>query len=371
MAKEGLNNHLFVLILCGGGGTRLWPRSRDKFPKQFAKLISKKSLFEMTVERFAGFVPWERIFVVTTTPGYGRIVQKQAPKILKKNIIIEPMRRNTAMAYGLGAVYIKKIDPKAVIVSETADHPIKNIPVYLQNFMTSALAAAQGDILVTTGIKPEFPHTGFGYIKKGKVWKKFQGQAVYKIEKFTEKPDLKTAEEYFKSGNYFWHASLFVWRADSYLKAVKKHEPTIWEALEEISQALGTKNERKVIHEAYEKVPDISVDYAVAEKADNFYMVVGEFGWEDVGNWQVVWELTKKDKDGNAVLKFGPKGKFIGLNAKNNLIQFDDQLIAAIGVEDLIIVDADNIILVCTREKAEEVKKMVELIKKMGRQEYL
>jgi len=371
MDKEEVKKHLFVLILCGGGGTRLWPRSRNKLPKQFSKLISKKSLFEMTVERFEGFVPWERIFVVTTTDDYGQIVQKQAPKIPKKNILIEPMRRNTALAYGLGAVYIKRIDPNAVIVTETADHPIKNIPVYLKNFLTSVQAAAQGDILVTTGIKPEFPHTGFGYIKKGKLWKQFDGQSVCKLEKFTEKPDLKTAKEYLKSGDYFWHASLFVWRADSYLKALKKHEPRAGEAIEAISQAIGTKKEQKVIQEAYEKAPEISVDYAVAEKADNFYMVVGEFGWEDVGNWQVVYELLKKDKDGNAILKFGKKGEFIGINAKNNLVQFDDQLIAAIGVEDLIVVDAENIILICPREKAEDVKKMVKLLKKRGRLEYL
>lgn len=371
MEKEEVKKHLFVLILCGGGGTRLWPRSRNKLPKQFAKLISKKSLFEMTVERFDGFVPWERIFVVTTTADYGKIVQRQAPKIPSKNILIEPRRRNTAMAYGLGAVYIQRIDPEAVIVTETADHPIKNIPLYLKNFITSAQAAAQGDILVTTGIKPESPHTGFGYIKRGKTWKEFDGQPVYKLEKFTEKPDLKTAKEYLKSGDYFWHASLFVWRADSFLKALRKHEPRAGEAIKAISQAIGTKNEEKVIKEAYKKAPEISVDYAVAERADNFYMVVGDFGWEDVGNWQVVYELVKKDKDGNTILKFGKKGEFIGINAKNNLVQFDDQLIAAIGVEDLIIVDARNIILVCRKDRAEDVKKMVQLLKKRGKVEYL
>lgn len=371
MDKKEIKKHLFVLILCGGGGTRLWPRSRNKLPKQFAKLLSPKSLFEMTVERFEGFVPWKRIFVVTTTPEYGKIVRQQAPKIPPANILIEPLRRNTAMAYGLGALYIQRQDPEAVIVTETADHPIKNIPVYLKNFMTSAQAAAQGDILVTTGIKPEFPHTGFGYIKRGKRWKAFDDQPVYKLEKFTEKPDLKTAKEYIRSGDYFWHASLFVWRADNFLKALKKHEPRVGEGVEAIEKAVGTKKEKEAIRQAYEKAPEISVDYAVAEKADNFYMVVGEFGWEDVGNWQVVYELVKKDKDGNAILKFGKKGEFIGLNAKNNLVQFDDQLIAAIGVQDLIIVDAENIILVCPKEKAEDVKKMVQLLKKKGKEEYL
>lgn len=371
MEKEELKKHIFVLILCGGGGTRLWPRSRNKLPKQFANLLGKETLFQITVKRFENFVPWEKIFVVTTTQEYGKLVQKQAPKIPQKNIIIEPMRRNTAMAHGLGILYIQRIDPEAVIITETADHPIQNVPVYLKNFMVSAQAAARGDILVTTGIKPIFPHTGLGYIKKGRLWQKFDGQPVYKLEKFTEKPDLKTAKEFLKSGDYYWHANLFVWRIDTYLKALKKNEPKAWEAIEKISQAIGTPQEEKVIKEAYQKAPDISVDYAIAEKADNFYMVMGEFGWEDVGDWKVVYDLLPKDKEGNAVLKFGKKGEFIGIKAKNNLIQFDDQLIAAIGVEDLIIVDAENIILVCPKNKAEDVKKMVELLKKMGRQEYL
>ncbi|MCJ7793076.1 MAG: sugar phosphate nucleotidyltransferase [Candidatus Marinimicrobia bacterium] len=371
MDKESVKKHLFVLILCGGGGTRLWPRSRNRMPKQFSKLVSQESLFQMTVKRFDGFVPWERIFVVTTTDAYGKLVQKQAPKIPQKNIIIEPLRRDTAMAYGLGALYIKKIDPEAVIVTETADHPIENVPVYLKNFMTSALAAAQGDFLVTTGIKPRSPHTGFGYIKRGKVFKEFNGQPVYKLEKFTEKPDLKTAQEYLKSGDYFWNSSLFVWRADSYLKALKKHEPKAGEVIEMIEKALDSPKEAAVIAKAYEQAPQISVDYAVAEKADNFYLVVGDFGWEDVGNWRVVYELLKKDKKGNAVLKFGKKGEFIGINAKNNLVQFDDQLIALIDVEDLVVVDAEGIVLVCPKEKAENVKKMVEDLKKRGRHEYL
>ena len=170
MEEKELKKHLFVLILCGGGGTRLWPRSRNKMPKQFAQLLGQESLFQTTVRRFEGFVPWERILVVTTTEAYGRLVQKQAPKIPMENILIEPRRRDTAMAYGLGAVCIQRRDSQAVIITETADHPIKNIPLYLKNFMVSAQAAAQGDILVTTGIKPEFPHTGFGYIKKGKIW---------------------------------------------------------------------------------------------------------------------------------------------------------------------------------------------------------
>ena len=371
MAETELKKHLFVLILCGGGGTRLWPRSRNKLPKQFAPLLSKKSLFQTTVERFENFVPWERIYVVTTSSDYGRLVEKQTPKIPSKNILIEPMRRDTAMVYGLGAAYIQKVDPEAVIVTETADHPIKDVSRYLENFLVSAQAAAQGDILVTTGIKPTSAHTGFGYLKKGQVWKKFNNQSVYKLEKFTEKPDLATAKKYLASGDYYWHASLYVWRADSFLKALKKHQPKMSAAIERIANAFGQKDEQAIMRQAYAGLPKLSVDYAVSEKADNFYMVRGDFGWEDVGNWRVVYRLLKKDKDGNAILQFGKKGEFIGLNAKNNLIQFDDQLIAAIDVQNLIIVDAGGIILICPKNKAENVKKMVNLLKESKKEKYL
>ncbi len=371
MVKEELKKHLFVLILCGGGGTRLWPRSRNKMPKQFSKLVSQESLFQMTVKRFESFVPWERMFVVTTTEAYGKLVQKQAPKIPKKNIIVEPLRRNTTLAHGLGALYIKKADPEAVILTESADHPIKNVKAYLKNYLVSAQTAASGDVLVTTGIVPEYPHTGFGYVNAGKRFKKIDGIPVFKIDSFTEKPDLKTAKKFLKSGHYYWHANLFVWKASSILNAIKRHHPGSYKTLERIEKAIGKPKEKEVIKQAYQEAPEIAIEYSVAEKAKNFYVVEARFDWEDVGNWKVVYEMIKKDKDGNAVLKFGKKGEFIGINAKNNLVQFDDQLIALIDVEDLVIVDAEGIVLVCKKDKAENVKKMVNYLKKTGRQEYL
>lgn len=371
MDEKELKKHLFVLILCGGGGTRLWPRSRNKMPKQFAKLLGKESLFQMTVKRFEDFIPWERFFIVTTSDTYGKIVQKQAPRIPRKNIIIEPLRRNTTLAHGLGALYIKKADPEAVILTESADHPIKDVKAYLKNYLVSAKTAAIGDVLVTTGIVPEYPHTGFGYVKAGKLFKKFNGVPVYKIDFYTEKPDLKTAKKFFKSGDYYWHANLFVWKASSILGAIKKHHLLSYQALEKIDKAIGTSQEKKVIKQAYQEAPEIAIEYAVAEKAKNFYVVEAKFDWEDVGNWEVIYELTEKNKNGNAVLKFGEEGEFISLDSKNNMVQFDDQLVALIGVEDLIVVDAEGIVMICPRNKAEDVKKMVKLLKKKGRQEYL
>lgn len=372
MDEKQIKKHLFLLVLCGGGGTRLWPRSRNAHPKQFARLLGKETLLQMTINRFKGFLSFEKIFVVTTSNEYGRLVQKQIPQIPKKNIIIEPARRDTAMAHGLGAAYIQKIDPDAVILTESADRPIGDVKAYLRNFLVSAKVASEGNILVTTGVKPDFPHTGLGYVKKGKLEKKIGGKPVYRVEKFAEKPDLKTAQKYQKDKDYYWHTGFYVWKASSYISALKKHAPELGEGIEKILKALGTFKEKRVVKQVYESVPKISVDYAVGEKAKNFYTVIGNFEWDDVGDWKNVYDLIKKDKDGNAVLKFGTdKGEFIGIESRNNLIQFDDQLIALVGVEDLVVVDAGDIVLVCKKDKAQDVKKMVNLLKEKKREEYL
>jgi len=371
MDQEEVKKHLFGLILCGGGGTRLWPRSTNKFPKQFAKITTKESIFQATIRRFGKFIPWERIFVVTTTQRYGRICKKQAPKVPDKNIIIEPVRRDTAIAHGLGALYIKKIDSEAVIVNESADHPIQNLPLYIKTLLVASQAAYCGDLLVAIGIKPASPHTGMGYIKTGKTKQQINNMPVLKISAFTEKPDLKNAKKFVKEGNYFWNANEYVWRADTILKALKKHKPEIGRGLEKIEASLGKKDERMTIKKVYQEAPKVSIDYAVSEKAKNFLMVEGKFGWIDIGDWKVVYEVSKKDKKGNVILHFGEKGEFLEIDAKNNLIQFDDQLIAAIGVEDLVIVDVEDVILVCKKDRAEDVKKFVNYLKKRGRDEYL
>ena len=369
MAKAPKN--FYLLILCGGGGTRLWPRSRNKTPKQFSQLLNDDSLIQITYNRFKGYLPPERMFVVTTTKKYAQIVKKQLPKIPKENIVVEPMRRNTAMAHGLGAVYIKARDPQAVILNEYSDHIVHDVKDYLKTYALAGNAAAEGDWLVAIGIKPAFPHTGMGHIKARKTWKKVAGRPIYKIEGFTEKPDLKVAKRFTETGYYYWNAGLYVWKASTFLRAIKKHEPQAGKSLAQIEKALGTEEEQKVIKKAYEAAPNIAVDYAVSEKAKNFLMIEANFDWVDIGDWEVVYQVSKKDKQGNVVIKHGKRGEFVGFNTKNSLIHFDDQLIATVDVEGLIIVDTKEALLICPREKAEEVKKFVQKIKELKKLEYL
>lgn len=371
MDKEEVKKHLFVLILCGGGGTRLWPRSRNKLPKQFAKLFDKKTLFQKTVDRLEGLVPWQRVFVVTTTRDYAAEVRKEAPRIPKENIIDEPLRRNTALAHGLGALFIQKIDSQAIIINLYADQLIQKENQFRKIELVAAQAAGLDDYLVAIGIKPTRIHTGLGHIHAKKAVRKIEAVPVYRLKKFTEKPDYKTAKKFLATGEYYWNAGMYVWSATSFLKALRRHARQTHQALEKIEKALGTKEEKAVIKAAYQKAPDISVDYAVSEKAKNFLMVPADMGWTDIGDWGVIWELSKKDKAGNAVIQYDDEGGFVGIEAKNNLIQFDDQLIALVGVENLLVVDTDDAILICRKDRPQDVKKMVKLLKKKGREKYL
>jgi len=371
MEEGNLNNHLYALIICGGGGTRLWPRSRNKTPKQFSRLFGKETLYQKTVKRLRGLVSPDKIYVVTTGKEYALEIKKETPSIPSKNIFWEPKRRNTAIACGLGTLIIHKKDPQAVVMNFWADHLIKDEGVFRKTEKIASQIAFGEKTLVAIGIKPKWAHTGLGYIKAGNVFKKIEDVSVYKLEKFVEKPDQKTAEKFLESGNYYWNSGMYVWQADFFLRALKNYAPETFSALEKIENAFGRKEFLKVMKLAYEKAPDISVDMAVSEKIKNAFVIPADFGWNDVGDWSVIYELVSKDKDGNAIIKFGQKGEFVGLGAKNNLIQFDDQLIAAIGVEDLIIVDTTDVVLICRKKNAQKVKEIVNLLKEKNKIKYL
>lgn len=368
--EDLFEKHLYVLILCGGGGTRLWPRSRVKTPKQFIKLFRGKTIFQSTVSRSRILVPYSKIFVVTNFD-YVDEVRRQAPSIPRENIIAEPQAKNTAMAMGIGALYIHKIDPLAVITNFASDHHVENLRKFERAVKTAAVTANLGDFLVTIGIKPTFPHTGMGYIKSSHLFKKVDNTAVFKVEKFIEKPDLVTAEKFLSEGGYFWNSNLYTWRADSILRAIDKYLPKLAVGLEKIRESLGTKEEKRVIKMVYEEAEDISIDYGVSEKVSNMLLVPADFPWSDIGDWNVAYDVSKKDNQGNVVIFEKGKGEFVGMETKNCLIHFSDELIATIGVENLIIVDTKDAVLVCRKDRAQEVKKLVNLLKEKGKLEYL
>jgi mannose-1-phosphate guanylyltransferase len=355
--------HTYVCLLAGGTGTRLWPRSRTKTPKQFAPILSRLTLFQQTVKRVRDIVPLSRVYVMTNQR-YVRTVQKQIPLIPNKNIIGEPEKKNTAMAMGVAAAWIYKRDPKAIIINLATDHLIQKPAAYRKTLKAAAKIAYEQDKLVAVGIVPTFPHTGLGYIHIGKKISEDGSMPAHEMKGFTEKPNLANAKKFIKTGHYLWNANNYVYSAKTILAEFKKLAPDIYKHIHKVYQAVDTKNETQVLKEEFHKVREDSIDYAISEKTKKMVVIPGNFGWNDIGDWGVIYDLTKKDKQGNAAISYGSNGGgHISLDSKNNLIQFDDQLIATVGVENLIIVDTGDAVLICSKDKAEEVKGLVKLLK--------
>jgi mannose-1-phosphate guanylyltransferase len=367
--KQNFKEHLFVLIVCGGSGTRLWPRSRKKTPKQFINLFGEKTIFSQTMDRARNLAPDERIFVITIADYVDEVLAQGGLSL--KNIIAEPQAKNTALAIAAGAAVIAKIDPQAVVVNLWSDNLISPLEKFIHEMNRAAQVAFLGDWLVTVGLKPTFPHTGLGYIHIGEPLTEFNQGGVFKVKEFKEKPDLKQAEIFLQNGEYYWNIGMYTWRADSLLKACKKHAPKIFEGVKKIQEAWGQESEKKTMDEVYAQAENISVDYALSEKADNLVLVPASFTWSDVGDWQIVYEAGKKDQNGNMIVNLGQKNEIYIFNSQNNVVQFSDRLVGLVDVEGMVIIDMPDALLICRKEKAQDVKKIVETLKEKGKKEYL
>ena len=365
-------DHMYALILAGGGGTRLWPRSRNKTPKQFLKLFDGKTLTQITSERFGELLPWERIYCITVSEKYKKEIIKEVPKFLPKNILVEPARRDTGPAHGLGALYIYKKDPNAVIVTESADRLVKPVKSYLKTLTVAARVAYEKKVLLAMGVEATYPNVGYGHIKKGKKEDVVNGVSFYKLEKFVEKPPLPLAKKYTSSGDYFWNAGQFVWRADTLLGSLKENAPKISKALERLADKIGTSDEKGALKKEYESMPTISIDYAVAEKDKNFMVIEGEFAWTDIGDWNEVWKNMNKDHMGNVVIDGDePGGDIINIDTSDALIHKNGRTIAVIDVDNIIVVDTKDALLIASKSKAQNVKKIVNQLKKNKKMELL
>ncbi|KKQ95688.1 MAG: Mannose-1-phosphate guanylyltransferase (GDP) [Candidatus Woesebacteria bacterium GW2011_GWB1_43_14] len=364
MSEENYKKHLYALILAGGGGTRLWPRSREKTPKQFLKLFGGKTLTQITAKRFRKILPWQRIYCVTVSDAYKRELLRELPGFVPGNIIVEPARRETGPAHGIGAVYIQNRDPDAVIITESVDRLVKPVPTYLKTLKVAAQVAYDQKVMVAIGVEPRYPNVGYGHIKKGAEIDKVNGVKFFKLEKFVEKPPLALAKKYTSSGKYLWNAGQFVWRADVLLASIKKHEPKISSALDKISGAIGTENEKEMVARVYKSMPKISIDYAVAERDRNFVLVSADFFWTDIGDWKEVWENLAKDNVGNVIIDGDePGGEVINIDTSDALVHKDGRLIALVDVDNIIIVDTKDALLVCSKSMAQNVKKIVQELK--------
>jgi mannose-1-phosphate guanylyltransferase len=362
-------NHIYAVLLAGGGGTRLWPKSRNKTPKQFLKLTGKKTMMQVAANRLFKLVPWDR-FIVVTNELYKNEVHQQLPEVPLENIIAEPAKKDTALAMLVGSLFAKSKDPKAVIINAASDHIVTNEKEYVKVMKASVEIASKNSQLVTVGITPTFPSSAFGYIKIGDDLGKVQGLSVFKVASFTEKPNQATARAFISTGKYFWNANMYVWSATALEQAFIDFMPDLHKITKDLV-SMNPTNFQQTLKAIYSKAESISIDYAISEKADNLVLIPGDFGWNDVGNWDVVYELGKKDLYGNVVMSDQENSKALAIDSQNNLIHTNGKLIALIGLEDMIVIDTEEIIMIAPKNRSQDVKKVVERLKEEGAQEYL
>lgn len=351
-----------ALIMAGGKGERFWPKSRKNLPKQFLSLTGDgKTMIQLTVERILPLVDYDGIFIATNKD-YKHLVMEQLPQIPEENILCEPVGRNTAPCIGLGAAHIQKKFGDAVMFVLPSDHLIKYVAMFREDLEDAAKIAEQGDNLVTIGITPSYPETGYGYIK---INDKRFGRG-YGVDRFVEKPDLEAAKEYIASEKYLWNGGIFIWKASTILDNMKQHMPQTYAGLIRIQNAIGTPDEEATLKNEFEQFKSESVDYGVMERAKNIYLVMSTFDWDDVGSWLAIERLQHGDEFGNVI-----KGSVVSYDTKNTIIQGDKKLIATIGVEDMIIVDTEDAILICEKNSAGNIKKITESLRICNKTEFL
>lgn len=343
----------YTLINAGGSGTRFWPLSTKEIPKQFTSLVTKNSLLQDTVKRVRRLLPIERIFIVCIK-NHRRMVKKQISELPDENIVVEPEARNTAPAICLSTLLIHEKNKDAVIASLHADHVIPDEVVYLDSLLEAYDAAEREDSVVTIGLKPTRIETGYGYIKIGENIKDSKNSNVHKGEGFYEKPSYEDAKKYVKSGNYIWNGGMFIYKASYMLDLFQKHLPDVINPLEGFIRTKKSKELPKI----YKTLPKISIDYGIMEKTDNILVVPTHCQWTDIGIWSSMEEIIDKDKDGNCV-----KGGNIIIDSSDNIIFSNHTPIACIGVKNLIVVNTPNGVLVCDKSRAQDVRKIAEMLR--------
>lgn len=356
----------YAVIMAGGIGSRFWPRSRKAHPKQFLNVFGEHTLIQSTIARLQGVVPAERCYVVTHER-YVDETRDQLPAIPEQNILAEPIMRNTAPCIEYAALKLAARDPEAIMVVLPADHVIKNVRRFHQVLLSAIEKAKEPGTLVTIGINPTHPETGYGYIQfdaGSTIDDDAAGDGqdgdvpiAYPVKTFAEKPDLATAERFVDSGDFLWNSGMFVWRADSILDQIETHVPQAHEAFRSVRELIDTREEHAAVEEAYARSPHISIDYGVMERAEQVYVVPGSFGWSDVGDWRAVYELGEKDEHGNAL-----QGNVIVHDSSRCLVHANDRLIVLVGIHDAVVVDTTDAVLICNREAAQRVKNVVDYL---------
>ncbi len=358
---------LHALLMAGGGGTRFWPRSRQRCPKQFLKIAGERSLLQQAFDRIEALVSPERLWVITAASQLA-LVAEQLPQVLPNRIVGEPVGRDTAACIGLGAALIVAHDPDAVMVCTPADHLIEPAQEFRRGVLAgAALAEEHPEALITIGVPPSFPATGYGYIQRGPEIPGRQGVAGFRIQAFKEKPDADAAERYVATGQFYWNSGIFIWKAKTLLRSLEQRQPELHAALVRIAQAWPTPQREEVFRREYEPLSRLSIDYAVMEGCREGLVLQAPFHWDDVGSWQAVERMNPQDAHGNTVL-----ATHLAIDAQNCLIVGEPgRLIATVGVRNLVIVQDGDATLVADKSDEAAIKKLVELLREKGLERYL
>lgn len=354
--------NIYGVIMAGGGGTRFWPLSRQEEPKQLLNLSGKDLMINETIDRIATVAEMKDIFVVTNVTQVPKMVQATTGRLSEDHILSEPSARNTSACIGYAAMEIVKKYGDGIMCISPADHFIKNQTEFTRVLKAAVEVAEKENKLVTVGIQPTYPATGYGYIKFDK-----EEESVAKtVIEFKEKPNLETAKEYVASGAYAWNSGMFIWKASTILKKFEELLPDVYACIEKIGTVMGTPEEAEVIQTIYPTIPSISVDYGIMEKSSDVLVISGDFGWNDVGSWENMDVIYDEDENGNILV-----GNQVNIDTKNTISYSKKRLITTVGVENLIIVETEDAILVCDKNRAQDVKLIVDQLKADGKNQYL
>lgn len=353
-----------ALIMAGGRGERFWPYSRQKMPKQFISLTPDgKTMIQLTVERILPMVDVKDIFIATNA-AYRELVCEQLPQIPEENILCEPVGRNTAPCIGMGAVHIeRKYGGDALMFVLASDHLIKHNAIFLRTLADACDVALEGNNLVTIGITPDYPETGYGYVKFNE--NHVNGQA-FAVERFIEKPDLETAKAYLKEAQYLWNSGMFIWKVSSILHSMRSYMQETYEGLLRIQEAIGTPWAEQVMEHEFTQFASESIDYGIMEKASDIYILPGSFGWNDVGSWLAMERINPTGEHGNVV-----KGNFITIDTKGCILQGGEKLVAVVGAKNLVVIDTKDAMLICEKDSTGSIRKVLENLRICNRTEYL
>lgn len=345
-------NHRYCVIMCGGVGSRFWPYSRNRLPKQFLDFFGVgRSLLQMTYDRLLKVVPRENILVVTNST-YAPVIREQLPELDENAVLCEPARRNTAPCVAWAAYHVRALDPEAVMIVAPSDHLVTNDEEFNRSVMQGFEFVAAHDALLTLGIHPTRPETGYGYIQVGA----HQTGDISKVKTFTEKPDLELAKVFLASGEFFWNSGIFIWKADSVIKAIETNAPDLAVTFNKGLDVFGTKDETEFIDREFPACPSISIDYAVMEKASNVYVETVKFGWNDLGCWSALYDHSPKNKDGNVTQNCN----VLAYNSTGNIFTVrEEKLVVVEGLKDYIVSDAGDVLLICPKSDEQRIKQMV------------